>query len=640
MLDFIRKHQRLMMGFLFILIVPSFVFFGVSDYQSFVSNDVKLATIKEQSVTQDQFNQTWTNRLNSMRHEQGNSFDVTQVDTLENRRLWLDRLITESVIEQEMQDRHYQASDNMVRLAVATDPNFAENGKFSMEKYNVFLTRIGATGGQYENVVRRDQTYQMVIGPAVLAVNLPKKTTELLENAMTQERAVRLRLFEASSYDNVIEVTDEEIKKWFETNGKQLEIPEYVDVDYVLLNQAAAIAKVNKPTDEELQTYYQSNIRRYSVPERRHVKHIQIAGDNLDKANEVAAKAKADPSRFDALAKEYSIDAGTKNQGGELGLLRRGDIASLDEGIFTLGNTGVTDPIKIGNTYHIFNIVSIEPGSVKSYDEVKDEVLNEVKLQLASNEFADLATKLTSLVNDQRDSLQPVQDDLQLEVKHVTGITPTALLSADQVGSQAAKGSAVESLFDTPRLREVIFSREVFNEGYNSGTIEISPSEIMAVRIAKKVPAAIPSLDKVRDQIIARIKAEKTLALARSEGTEVLAEVQKNPSLTSFSNEVTLSRLMSNQPPSTLDAIMSAATDKLPVYVGFEVENGYGIARIDSVQEGSPEAKQLFTHYQVPVMENSFGNDVAHGIGLMLRDLYQVKIQPAAQQIIQGDANR
>ena len=58
MLDFIRKHQRLMMGFLFILIVPSFVFFGVSDYSSFVSNEVKIANINKESISQSEFNQT------------------------------------------------------------------------------------------------------------------------------------------------------------------------------------------------------------------------------------------------------------------------------------------------------------------------------------------------------------------------------------------------------------------------------------------------------------------------------------------------------------------------------------------------------------------------------------------------------
>ena len=636
MLEFIRKNQRIMMAFLFILIVPSFVFFGVADYSGFVSNEVKVATINKESVTQSEFNQSWTERLNAMRQEQGAAFNLGAVDTPENRQIWLDRLISDKVISQEIQEKRYYASDNMVRLALASDPQFAEEGRFSMEKYNNFLQGIGATGQQYENFVRLDQTYQMVVGPSVLAVNMPKKTMQQFENAMTEERSVRLRMFEAPSYESGIEVTDAEVQQWYDANSKQLEVPAYVNASYVLLNQDAAVAKVADPSTEDLQGYYNSNIRRYSTLERRHVKHIQLA-DDLVKANEIAAQAKADPSQFDALAKEFSIDAGTKNQGGELGLLARGDIPSLDDGVFTLAQEGVTDPVKIGGSYHIFNIVSIQTGSVKPFDEVKDEVLKEVKLQLASEQFADMATKLTNIVNEQRNSLQAVQDELQLDIKKVSGITPTGLLSQAQVGSDAAQGSAVEAMFATPRVREVLYSREVFNDGFNSGTIEISPSEILVVRVAEKVPATVPSLNKVREQVIAQIKTEKAMKLAREEGAKLLAEVQATPSNEGFSNEVMFSRLAGSQPGAMMNAIMNASTEKLPVYVGFETESGYGIALIESKQEGREDAKQFFSQYQIPQFESIVGNDVGRGVSMLLREQHKVEVLPPAQQVIAGE---
>ena len=640
MLDFIRKHQRLMMGFLFILIVPSFVFFGVSDYSSFVSNEVKIANINKESISQSEFNQTWTERLNAMRQEQGAQFNIGAVDTPANRQLWLDRLISDKVISQEIQEKGYFASDNIVRQALATDPQFSEDGRFSMDKYNNFLQGIGATGQQYENFVRVDQSYQLVVGPSTVAVSLPKKTTELLEEAMTQERSVRLRMFEAANYESGLEVSEAEIQQWYDAHAKELEVPAYVNASYVLLNQEAAVAKVANPSTEDLQGYYNSNIRRYTTLERRHVKHIQLSGDNLEQANDVAAKAKADPNSFDALAKEFSIDAGTKNLGGELGVLARGDIPALDDGVFTLAQAGITDPVKVGNAYHIFNIVSIQPGSVKSYDEVKDEVLKEVKLQLASEQFAEMATKLTNIVNEQRTSLQAVKDDLQLEIKHVAGITPTGLLSVEQVGADAAQGSAVEALFATPRVREVLYSREVFNESFNSGTIEISPSEILVVRVAEKVQAAVPSLDKVREQVLARVKTEKALRLAREEGAKVLTEVQADSSSAGFSNEVMFSRMLGNQAESMMNAIMHAPTDKLPAYVGFELDNGYGIALIESKKEGSADAKQFFNLYQMPQLEVALGNDVGRGVSALLREQHKVEVLAPAQQIIAGDQQR
>ena len=48
MLDFIRKHQKWMLVFVIILVVPSFVFLGVANYQGMLSNDAPLAQVKDQ----------------------------------------------------------------------------------------------------------------------------------------------------------------------------------------------------------------------------------------------------------------------------------------------------------------------------------------------------------------------------------------------------------------------------------------------------------------------------------------------------------------------------------------------------------------------------------------------------------------
>ena len=116
MLDFIRRHQKWMLVFVIILIVPSFVFLGVFDYQSMLSNDPPLAKVKEQKVTRDQFNMEWRDRLNQLRIQSGNQFDISQVDVPENRRAFLDQLINSRVLHEVVLAENYSATDQMVTL--------------------------------------------------------------------------------------------------------------------------------------------------------------------------------------------------------------------------------------------------------------------------------------------------------------------------------------------------------------------------------------------------------------------------------------------------------------------------------------------------------------------------------------------
>jgi len=650
MFEFIRKHQRIVLAMLIILVVPSFVFFGVADYQSFVSNDVKLAAVKETNITQEQFNQSWRARLDQMRMESGANFDVSKVDTPANRQAWLNQLINTQVLQQEMIDGHFNATDNMVREAIGSNPQFHENGVYSPQKYNEFLSNNGIRDIDYEAYVRQNLAYAHVLEPIAQSVSLPEKTLALLQSAMVQERAVRLKEFELSSFQQDVTVTEEDIKQWYDKNSKTLEVPRYVDAQYIILNQDAALKLVPEVSEADIESYYQSNIGKYTKQERRVVNHIQLIvpasadaaaqEEILKKAQDVAAQAKADPAKFSALAKQYSDDVGTKNLDGSLGLLARGDIPVLDEAIFSLTEPGVTDPVKVGNSYHIIQVVNIDQGSVQPLSDIKNEVLEAIRLQLASEKFADLATGLTQQVNDDRSSLQAVADNLQLELKTVNGVARDLLLTAEQIGENSASASADAKYFEAPRVREVLFSDEVLKQKLNSGVIEISPSELLVVRVAQEVPAVIPALDSVKNVVESNVRDEKALEQAKLTGEQELKMLQENgeATLTGFGQEAVISRLMTNQlPEAMLNTIMAASTDKLPSFVGTSTPNGYVIAQIEKVSEGNPETKMLFTQFLQPGLESGVAIEVAQGVTNILRADHEVQVFPEAEKVILGE---
>lgn len=634
MLEFFRRHSRLVMILLVVLVLPSFVFFGVADYQSFTTNEVRLATINDQKILQSDFNQSWTQRLNELRSSQGAEFDLSQADTPAAREAWLNSMINSYVTQETAIKDRFSASDAMVRFALAQTPQFLENGQFSMKAYNDYLNSVGLTSQQYEANVRGYEALRLVVNPVLDSVVLPESTMQALESAMTEDRSVRLRIFSNSEFAKDVTVSEDELKQWYDKNKQTFAIPDYVNLDYVLLNQEAAMEQVKAPSDEELETYFNNNISRFSTPERRHLKHIQVA--DLATAEEVAKKAKQDPAQFDALAKEYSQDAGTKNNGGDLGLLKKGDIPDIDNTVFAIAQPGITDPIQVGNNYHVFQIVSIEQGS-KTFAEVKDQVSKEVRLQLASERFADMATKLTHLVQEQRDSLQGVVDELGLKIQTVDGITRGGLLSQAQVGSQAAADSAVQTIFASPRVRETAFSAEVFAQGLNSGVIEISPSELLVIRVKQKVAAHVPELAQVKEQVKAKVVEEKAKEVAQKTGEAALAQLQVDNATVGFTEVQHVNRIANRLPEQVLNTIMRAPVDKLPFYVGIGFDDGYIVARIEAVDKNNAELRKLFEQYQIPALAQIVGAEVGKGFAMNLRQKNKIEIFPAAQQAIAGE---
>ena len=276
MLDFIRKYQKWMLVFVIILVVPSFVFLGVANYQGMLSNDVPLAQIKEQKITREQFNMEWRDRLNQLRVQTGNQFDISQVDVPQNRRAFLDQMINSRVLHEQVVSQHYSATDEMVRQAIAEDPQFHDEGRFSVQKYSEFLQRMGIDANMYQNSIRYSLALEHVTQPVIESLTLPVQVEDAVLSSLLQERSVRLRLFEASTYFAENEPTESEAKAWYDENKDTLKVPSSVDVNYVILNEESAVKAVPVPTDTELEQYYESNKSRYTRIERRSINHIQL----------------------------------------------------------------------------------------------------------------------------------------------------------------------------------------------------------------------------------------------------------------------------------------------------------------------------------------------------------------------------
>jgi peptidyl-prolyl cis-trans isomerase C len=145
------------------------------------------------------------------------------------------------------------------------------------------------------------------------------------------------------------------------------------------------VAGNTQASQEEVQKYYEQNkAAQFTTPEQRCVRHILFNKDQKEKAEEVK-KQLQNGADFAQLAKQYSQDPGSAQQGGSLGCLGKGDtVPSFDQAIFNAKEGEIVGPIETQFGYHILQVTDIKQQSTQPLSQVEGQI----REQLASDKQA------------------------------------------------------------------------------------------------------------------------------------------------------------------------------------------------------------------------------------------------------------
>lgn len=651
MFDFIRTHQRLMQLVLLVLILPSFVLIGVSGYTTYVSGDNELVKVGDSAITAQEYDQARRAQLDQFQRQMGTAFDPALLENEPTRRALLESLIDRRVIIDVATNERFSASDAALRNVIANTPDFQEDGKFSAGRYNELLAMSGLDSKMYEQGRRSELALDRVLGPVRATGTVPAPVASLLRQALVAERTLRLASFDAADYREGIQVSDEDIAAWYEEHKSEFALPEQVSIQYLLLNEEAAMKNLPAISEAELKKYYEQNKARYVQPPRVDVSHILIsvpAGANGEareaarkSAQEIADRVAADPASFADVAREASQDAGTARNGGKLGWISHGMWPeAIEKAVFALEKGKVSGVVEGPEGFHVFKADDVQAEQGESFEQARAKVESEVRRQLGAEQFSDMASKLTGLVYDNPESLEPAASALGLEIRAADGVARDRLLSEDEAGKNAASAGQHAAILEDVRVRRALFSSAVLADKQNSGVIEISPDTMVVVRVADRKPEHIPELAAVKDRIASRLVDERAAEAARKAG-EAALEKYKAASADvlpeGFSEPRKVSRLQSQGLSKPLfDAVFAAGTDALPAYVGVGDETGYIIARVEQASDGSSVDQGLLAGLNEEI-GSAWGQLEEQAVLRALREQAKVKILPEAENAIKGE---
>jgi foldase protein PrsA len=175
-----------------------------------------------------------------------------------------------------------------------------------------------------------------------------------------------------------------------------------------------------KVTDAEALKYYDDNIDRYKIAESRVVRHILVKTKAEAEKLRTQIQGGAD---FAALAKQNSLDPGSKEQGGKLTITKGQTVAPFDKVAFSLDTNQLSEPIKTQYGYHLIQPVSdVKKGSVTPFAQVKDQI----RSTLLQQERSDAVSKWVSKVeNEYKDKVLYATGYEPPDTSTATGTTST-----------------------------------------------------------------------------------------------------------------------------------------------------------------------------------------------------------------------
>ena len=430
-----------------------------------------------------------------------------QLDTQQARQIGLldravRRLITDEIYVLEAEDLGAAVSDEQVRQAIISTPQFQNNGNFDAAFFSAFLARAGQSEDQFVQRVRYDLLRQQLLGAVVAGGAAPFTLAETVYRYREEERTAEAVVVSFNGFTDIETPSGSQLAVYFETVRDAYRAPEYRAVTVASLSQAQYAADV--VVDEtDIVAAYESRLSEFYDPEQR----VLRQGVFLDETSARGA--------FDRISGGESFDAVVRESQGfdpvELGQVVREDLpAEVAEAAFSVASGEISEPVQSPLGWHLVEVNEVIEGGQATLAEVRDRLESELALQLARDDIFEV--------------IEAVEDALAGgatfdEAASENGLVITRIDSVSRGGLDQS-GTPVRALPAPAQAVPEIFAQAPGAEG---DIIETDDGGFFMLRVDNVIESRPQTMDEVREEVIAGWIGEERRSLAE-ERADAIAE--------------------------------------------------------------------------------------------------------------------
>ncbi len=515
MLQWLRKASRSWFIALAIgAIVIVFVFWGVGSYKSISSQQA--AEVNGASIPMTEFVQQYNDLVKQYQERAGGELTPEMIKGMRLKEMALSRLVDETLLLQAGQRLGLEVTNAELRQNIESLPYFKQNGKFDEKRYLWVLSRTHLTPQQFEDQERQRLLLRKVIGEITSFSKV--SDAELQELFRMAREEVQVNYLELSPEKFMAQENpgDDGVARYYQENQAEFHLPDRARVSYLLFRTKDYLPGVQL-APAAVEDYLKEHREEYSRPKVIKVSQILFSlppkpteaevRQAEDKARELVGKLKAGED-FASLAKAVSQDAATRDRGGDLGLVQRGqNPPEWDKVAFGLKPGDVAVAVTPKGLY-LVKLLAIQE------TELIPDAAKQVEMRLKSERARQLA----------KDAAQKARDELSgtplAQVAQKLGVTPreTPLFAlSDQV-----PGLGLQPAFNEAALH--LKPKEV------SKVVDLQ--EGFAVLQGVDYQAAhLPALTQIKDQVKTALKKQLARKQADQEAVRLLGDLRQGKPL-------------------------------------------------------------------------------------------------------------
>lgn len=422
-----------------------------------------------------------------------------------------DRLVREKVISQRAVEGGMGVGKTVFVELLKNAPAFQVEGRFDRNTYEFILNQMGHTQNTYfaalTDSMLISQMSSGLAGTAMVTAEDLKLAAELIE----QKRDYYYLTVPIADIRDTVTIEEAHVAEYYRDNEQTFKTEEQVVIDYLELDVEDLLSSVT--VDETLvREQFELELSEQIAQTRHRIEHILFANEdttiNDQRITEVQEKL-AQGALFDNLAREYSDDMGSAEQGGDLGFVDLGAFpTAFAEAVMNLEVGQISAPLQTDSGMHLIRLAEKETPEPLIYEREKERIHTDLARGLAEQLLPEKIAQLRELAYN-AESLSEVGQAMDIELK-----------TSEPFPRRGGSGIGA-----FPSVVKAAFDPDVLTEGHASDVIELSPTRVVVIKLREFLPVKTLTLDVVRNDIVETLTTEQAGKLVEQKGGEMLAKV-------------------------------------------------------------------------------------------------------------------
>lgn len=509
MMDLLRGFSKGWVAKILIaLLIGSFAIWGVSSSILF-GPAANVVQVGDTNITAQEYRFAYDNQLNAMSQQAGRRITRQEADIFGLRNSVLSQVTSGAVLDENSRIMGLGLSDEALAQEIANDPTFQDlSGTFSRNTLRATLRQYDLTEDEYIQDRKRVALRNQILQGTAASLDMPQVFTDAIAQFQNEERVFDYVAIGEEVLETKPEPTDAEIAEYYEANKTNYMAPEYRKLTLLSL-QASDIVKPQEITEDEIKTSYEARKNSLRTPETRRIEQLVLKDEA--EANSVKEKL-ANGDSFEDVVKEL----GKTITDIDLGVLTKAELpdTNVGEAAFAAELNKPTDIIEGLFGPVIVRVSEINEESISAYDDVKDDIRNELALQKAGDEVFNTF----DAVEDERaagTNLAETAKALNLKTRVITKI--------DAQGRDE-NGNAISDIPVLQQLLRVAFDTQ---PGDDTRELPVGNDGFLWYEVDEIIPTRQKELEEVKSDVTEAWVTEKTIEQIQEVAEAVAERIRK-----------------------------------------------------------------------------------------------------------------